>query len=163
MTKKTLNDDVEANETTTRVRPQRRKAYQPIRETQLDSALIELFARKGYDLKLVRWSIQGEEDYRYLNRRAQEGYEFVTKDEIPDHLLSGLRLEDTRTVNGMLTIGDLCLMKIDSELRQSRREYYRDVTEREIAAVDVHILSKKGFQTNGSRTKVSLREPSFQE
>ncbi len=167
MTKKTNTPVTEATEDegTGRTRAKRRKTYQPVRDTQLPVGLLQHFAKDGYDLKQVRWTLLGEEDYRYLNRRVNEGYEFVTKDEIPQEYLAAMRIENTRTApNGLVTMGDLCLMKIDSELRQSRRDHYRNVTENEIASVDIHVLGRKGgFNTSGSRSKVSLREPSFEE
>lgn len=164
MTKKPNTPEVsDVEETTERVRPQRRKTYTPVRETQLDQGLVDHFAKDGYAVKLIRWAIQGDEDDRYLARRQQEGYEFVSKDEVPAHFLKSMRIKDTRSAHGMLTMGDLCLMKVDQDLRQSRREHFRNQTENEIAAVDYHVMHKKGFHTAGSRSKVSLREPSFQE
>jgi hypothetical protein len=54
-------------------------------------------------------------------------------------------------------------MKIDSDLRNSRRKAYQEDTDREVASVDVHVLEKKGFRNLGSKSKILLREPRFQE
>ena len=64
---------------------------------------------------------------------------------------------------GCVTVGDLCLMKIDSDLRNSRRKFFQDETENHINAVDIHVLEKKGFRNLGTRTKVLTREPTFGE
>lgn len=144
-------------------RTPRKKVYERIRENKLPQELHDFFKRDNYDIKLVRWSLQGEEDYRYLNRREREGYEFVTEAEIPKALLNGLRVLNTKSRAGLVTVGDLCLMKIDCDLRNSRRRAYQEDTDREVSAVDIHVLEKKGFRNLGTKTKTVYREPSFQE
>lgn len=143
--------------------PKRKKVYERVRESALPDALREHFKKSGYDLKLVRWSLNGDEDYRYLNRREREGYEFVQVSELPDWYLKSVRSIDTKSRTGLITLGDLCIMKIDTDLRQSRRKFYQDEADREVDSVDVHVLEKKGFRNLGSKSKVMMREPSFAE
>lgn len=162
MSKKT--DNLETNqETTTRVRASRKKTYERVRESALDKELINYFNKEGWDLKLIRWAINGDEDYRYLNRREREGYEFVTSDEIPDKFKAGMNIIDTKNRKGLITMGDLVLMKVDSDLRNSRRKVYQQITDNEVASVDVNVLEKKhGLKNTGSRTKVYVgKEPGF--
>ncbi len=161
----TKNKDTTANTETAqgRVRPQRKKVYERIRESQIPEELVEHFKRDNYDLKLVRWSLNGEEDYRYLNRREREGYEFVSPEEIPQEFMRSMRVLDTKTQLGLVTVGDLCLMKVDSDLRNSRRKAYQEDTDREVNAVDVHVLEKKGFRNLGTKSKVYMKEPTFQD
>lgn len=147
----------------TRERPKRRKVYERVREAAIPQQIIDLFKKDNYDLKLVRWAINGEEDYRQLSRREQEGYEFVTQQELPQSYLNTLRLTSTQNRQGLVTTGDLCLMKIDSDLRNSRREVYQGVTDAQVNAVNANVLEKKGLRNLGSKSKVYLREPSFQE
>lgn len=161
MTKEPTKTEVAATET--RGRTARKKVYQKVRETAIPAELIEHFKKDNYDLKLVRWSINGDEDYRYLARRENEGYEFVTESELPKSFMNSVRIMQTKSHPGLVTVGDLCLMKIDSDLRNSRRQHYQSETDREVASVDVHVLEKKGFRNLGSRSKVMMREPTFQE
>ena len=141
----------------------RKKVYERVNESKLPEDLIEHFKRDNYDLKCIRWISQGEEDYRYLHRREREGYEFVTEQEIPKHLLQGLRVKNTKDRHGIITMGDLCLMKIDCDLRNSRRRAYQEDTDREVASVDINVLEKKGFKNLGTKSKTIFREPTFQE
>lgn len=157
----TTNEAAPAVETKGRVA--RKKVYERVRESTLPEALVEHFKRDNYDIKAVRWAIHGEEDYRYLNRREKEGYEFVTEQEIPRHMLSGLRSMNTKSRQGLITMGDLCLMKIDCDLRNSRRAAYQEDTDREMESVDIHVLEKKGFKNLGTKSRVMMREPTFQE
>lgn len=150
-------------ETAPRGRPPRRKVYERTRETKIPDEVIEMFAKRGYDLRLVRWTVNGVEDQRSLTRRENEGYEFVDAKELPAQYLKQLRLADTRSRNGLVTMGDLCLMKVDSDLRQSRRDYFSSEADAEVAAVDVHVLEKKGFRNLGTRSKVVMREPTFSD
>lgn len=150
-------------ETTTRERPQRKKTYERVRESQIPQDVQAKFNKEGYDLKFVRWSIAGEEDYRYLARREREGYEFVTKDELPANYLAALRVQDTKNRRGLVTLGDLVLMKVDQDLRNDRRRYFQGETDNEVASVDIHVLEKKGYSTRGSKSKVIMKEPTFQQ
>jgi len=157
MTKK-----IETTEATEKRKP-RKKVYERIREGVIPQELIEHFKKDNYDLRLIRYLIQGEEDYRYLYNREREGYEFVSESEIPKGVLQGLNIASTKNHQGLVTMGDLCLMKIDSDLRNSRRKFFQDETDRHVASVDIHVLEKKGFKNLGTSSKVMMREPTFQE
>lgn len=146
-----------------RKRERRKKVYERVREAQIPDNVRQYFADQGYDIKLVRWILAGEEQLSYLARRESEGYEFVNVEELPKDYARQLRIQDSRSRRGLVTVGDLCLMKIDSELRESRRDYYNAEADRQIAAHDIHVLEKKGFRNFGSRSKVLMREPTFRD
>jgi len=146
----------------TRERPKRRKVYERPSESEIPAEVTEYFAKDDYALRLVRWAIKGQEDFRYLNRRLQEGYEFVKAEELPDSYKRALRMRDTQVTKGLVTNGgDLCLMKIDSDLKRSREEYFANRAQQEQDAVNINVLGKKGLINAGSKSKVMLREPSF--
>ena len=168
--KKTSTIDTSKAETGTteefsRERPKRRKVYQRVEASGIPKEVIAKFAEDGYELRFVRWAVKGEVDYRSLNRREQEGYEFVKADELPKSYLHTMRVRDTGSVNGLVTNGeDVCLMKIDSDLRKSRQAFYAQRSQDEQDAVNINVLEKKGILRNtGTRSKVVLREPSFQD
>ena len=162
-----MTDIKKANTTqdtaSTKGRVPRKKVYERVIESELPADLVKHFKKDNYDLKLIRWSLLGEEDYRYLTRREKEGYEFVKADELPQSFLSSVRTIDTKGRQGMVIMGDLCLMKIDSDLRKSRTASYQDESDKQIAAVDINILEKKGFRNLGTRSKIMMKEPTFQE
>jgi len=145
-------------------RQPRRKVYQRFKESEIPQDVKDIFAKDGYDLRFIRWSIAGEMDNRKLALRQREGYEFVKANELPEDYKATLRIRDTQMTNGLVTNGgDLCLMKIDSDLRQSRIEYYQGVAQAQQDAVDVNVLEKKGLRNLGTRSKVMMKEPSFQD
>lgn len=161
--KEVIKSTKAAPEAETAGRPARKKVYQPVRQGTLPDNIKEFFKASNYDLKLIRWVIEGEEDYRYLHRREEEGYEFVTKEELPDWFMRSVKVMDTKSRPGLVMMGDLCLMKIDTDLRNSRRNFYQQKTDGEVASVDIHVLEKKGFRNLGTKSKVLMREPKFQE
>lgn len=146
-----------------RGRKPRKKVYERVKESAIPQELRDHFKLDNYDLRLCRWAINGEEDYRYLSRREKEGYEFVTMLELPEWYKMSVRAIDTKSRKGLITMGDLVLMKIDCDLRISRIADVNAATDEQIASVDVHVLEKKGFRNLGTKSKVMLREPSFQE
>lgn len=142
----------------------RRKTYERQETLTLPSELEAHFKKDNYELKLIRWALLGEEDYMYLHKMEKEGFEFVRKEEIPPQFTSLMREIDTKARPGLLTLGDLCLMKMDSDLRASRAKYFEDLTRQQLASVDVNVLEKKGYRNLGSRSRVIQgREPGFKE
>lgn len=158
---KTVSENTLQEDTGSRSRPKRRKTYERVREAEIPQYVRDLFRQDDYELKLIRWALNGEEDYRYLARRENEGYEFVSKDELPAEFLSSIREMDTRSRKGLVTMGDLCLMKVDVDLQKSRQDYFANVADQEVEAVNIHNITKKGLRDVGTKSKVMYREPSF--
>lgn len=146
-----------------RGRKPRKKVYQRAQETLTPDWLDAHFAKDDYELKWVRWAVQGNEDFKNLNYRLNEGFEFVTKDELPERFKGSYQIADSKSHPGLITVGDLCLMKIDKDLRKSMREYYDAVTAREVDAVSLRVLEKKGFRNLGSKNQTVHKEPKFQD
>lgn len=142
----------------------RKKTYERVRELHIPQELKQYFLADDYELRLERWALNGEEDYRNLYSREREGYEFVTIDEIPEEFRPMFVTVDTRQRKGLITINDLCLMKVDVDLRQARRDFYAQETENEVKASDVYTLFKQNkFKDLGTKSSISTKEPSFQE
>lgn len=153
--------DVEAPQT--RTRRERRKTYVRPTESDIPQSVANYFAKDDYELRWVRWSVNGEPSYKYLNHRELEGYEFVTVQELPKEYVRTLRIRDTQVTKGLVTNGaDLCLMKIDKDLRQSRREFLETKAQEQLDAVNNYV-KEKGLRTTGSRSSVVYREPVFRD
>lgn len=145
-------------------RPERKKTYERPRNTQIPEELQEHFRKTGYEVRPIRYIVAGVEELSYLANRESEGYEFVEVSELPEWYLKRVRQVDTKTRNGLITVGDCCLMKIDVNLRQSRRDFFAEVTEQENEAVDIHSYTKKNFRTAGSKRQTVIgREPSYRD
>lgn len=150
--------------TASKEKPKRKKVYERQLETDIPQYVRDLFFKDDYALTFIRWSLEGEEDYRYLSARENEGFEFVKASELPEEYLRSLRVMDARARKGMVISGDCVLMKVDVDLQRSRQEYYEDLTKQQQDAVDINVISKrKGFINTGSKRTVSHREPTFQD
>lgn len=174
MTRKTRKDSVKATETqkpegttsedssTTRSRVKRKTTYERIRETDIPQEVLQSFLAEGYSLRFVRHAIDGRPDYRYLARREQEGFEFVSQKEIPEWYLDVFRVEDDRHRKGMLVSGDVVLMKVPLEVVEDRRAFYARETNNLVNAVDINVMKNKGFVDLGTKSRVNYKEPGFQ-
>lgn len=146
-------------------RPERKKTYERVRRTQIPEELQDHFRKTGYEVRPIRYMVTGVEELSYLATRENEGYEFVTVQELPEWFLKSIRQVDTKTRQGLVTIGDTCLMKIDIDLRNSRRDFFADVTRQENDAVDEFTSGKKaGFRNIGSKKQTIVnREPTYRD
>lgn len=143
-----------------RKRPKRKTTYERVTETQIPKDVKDYFLKDDWELRWVRWTINGEEDYRNLGRRLNEGYEFVKESELPPEFLTRLRIINTGRNKGIVTSGDVCLMKADVNLVESRRQTFNKRTDLEVETADIFTLSrKKGFKDLGSKSKVTYKEP----
>lgn len=147
-----------------KVRPARKKVYEQVVATQIPQEIVDMFAKDEYELRWVRFNLGGEEDLKNLSKREREGYEFVTTDELPEYFLHSIKVFDGKGRQGLITSGDVCLMKVDVDLRKSRAAHFKNKTDQETRAADVwNITKKKGLIDTGSRSSVSTgKEPTFQ-
>lgn len=154
----------EMNVPENRSRDRRKTTYERVAETKIPKEVEQAFAKEGWDLKWVRFKMRGEEDYRNLAIRFQEGYEFVQPEELPQSYRNTLQIRDACNRKNLVTSGDCCLMRIDQELREDRRQTYMNITDQNVDAVDMNVISKKkGFKNLGSKSQVMTREPTFRD
>lgn len=141
----------------------RKKTYVRRDASEVPEYVQDHFRKKGYEVRFVRHKLAGGDDYRNLAKREQEGYEFVTSSEVPKEYMDTLRIDELRDRKDIVTQGDLCLMKVDVDLREDRRRYYENITAGQLSAVDANNLRKKGLDINQTRSKTVMREPSFRD
>lgn len=144
-----------------RKKPLRKKTYTRRLASVIPEWVQDEFRKNGYELKFVRFMLGGDEDYRNIAKREDEGYELVNSRELPQAYLDTLRIVDSKGRKGLVTYGDLCLMKVDVDLRNDRRRVYSEFTNQQLAAVDINVLEKKGFKNYGTHSKTVMREPTF--
>jgi hypothetical protein len=164
-TQTSVSDEATKNKdgvvTGNRGRAKRKVKYEEVRETEVPREVQEKFLKEGWSLRFIRYYINGEPDYRYLNRREREGFEFVQLDELPEWYRDAFTVEDDRKRTGLLLSGDVVLAKAPVELIEDRRRYINNKTTAIVNAVDVNVLQRKGFVDLGSRSTINNREPEF--
>lgn len=148
-----------------RKRPTRKVKYERIAQTTIPKDVKDMFLRDDWVLRWVRFQINGEEDYRGLGRRINEGFEFVTEKEVPQSFLARCQIQNTKNQKGLITSGDCVLMKADVNLIEDRKRYYEETTDREVSTADLFNLTRnKGFKDLGMKSKITYKEPtSFQD
>jgi len=122
----------------TRKTTSRKKQYVPPNMLEIPQEVQYHFKKDGYKLRWVRQSLQGKDDAKNLVKRQREGWEWVQKDEIPESLQNDFEIGTGRT-EGAIVNNDLVLAKIPVEIAESRQEYYEDMANSQVDAVDQYL------------------------
>jgi hypothetical protein len=164
-----LNTNIQISEEddAPRGRAKRKTTYRRVIATQIPDDVKEAFLKDDWGLRFVRFSIHGQVDEKNLSARLQNGYEFVTVDDLKkkgvEWYLQNFRMENTRQHSGVLVSGDTVLMKADVNLQASRTAMYQEISKRELDSADMAVVAKKkGFKDFGSRSHSTTSEPKFQ-
>ena len=120
----------------------------------------------GYEYRWVRLQVGDEADNTNVYSRTRQNYEFVTAEEFPDFEADVVR--DGRH-KGVIRSGDLILMKVPTEIAEQRREYYDNLSKRQMAAVNQELYQNdskvmpiinesRSSVTQGTNTKVEFED-----
>jgi hypothetical protein len=152
-------------ETPSRQRPRHKATktvYEAKRGSHIPQELKDDFAKDGWHLRMCRWFLGGEEDFRYLATRENTGYEFVKVSELPEWYLKSVKIRNLADHQGVVTIGDMVLMKCSLELAESRRAYYEEKTEELASSMDTLRATKDlGHSQMQPSRKVINRQVDF--
>ncbi len=91
-------------------------------------------ARDGYEQRWIRISIRGEDDPRNVNMRMREGWRPRDITTIGDEWQILAVRADAK--GGHFVVDDLMLCEMPMELFQARQDYYSELTESQMAAVE---------------------------
>ena len=114
-----------------RVEKTRRKPWQP------PSSLDAPKPPPGYKYRWIRESILGREDKTNMSKRIREGFEPVRAETHPE--FQGPTIEDGKHA-GVIGVGGLILAKIDEEIVAEREEYFQEMTDASMQAVDSELM-----------------------
>ena len=124
------------------------------------------FDSEGMALRWIRISIKGTDDISNVGKKLQEGWVFVTPDEVPEMSITSFVREDGR-YQGTVCRGDLALAKMPSDLAESRQEFYEQKSREAVGAVNAQLMRNSDSRmpiSNTSRSRVTTgKQPSFQE
>lgn len=108
--------------------------YKPPSSLDIPEEVAEIFDKLGFHLRWVRFMINGQEDVQNVTKRLREGYTFINKIDIPDHVKDWFESNKIRTYNQAICVGDLALAKIEKYKAQARRDYTQGLSERQVKA-----------------------------
>ena len=109
----------------------RRKPWQP------PSSLDAPKPPPGYKYRWIRESILGQDDKTNMSKRIREGFEPVRAETHPE--FQGPTVEDGKHA-GVIGVGGLILAKIDESIVDERKEYFQEMNDASMQAVDSELM-----------------------
>jgi len=116
--------------------------------------------------RFKRITLKGQDDFKYIGKKMQEGWKFVDIKEVPE-------IEQTSVVkmngrySGAVCRGDIALGKIPTRLFESRSEFYKNKSDQLMDAVNSQLMRGNNSSmpiSNSSKTTVTKgRQPNFQK
>lgn len=132
MAKDDLNNSVrETRAAQSRDRNVRNKPWQP------PSVLDAPDAPEGYVYRWIRESMVGNDDKANMSKRIREGWEPVRAEDHPE--FEAPTVDDGKHA-GVIGVGGLILAKMPMETVQERRDYYADLANAQMQAVDNNLM-----------------------
>jgi|TARA_R110002051_G_scaffold106728_1_gene179755 hypothetical protein len=123
------------------------------------------FDSEGMALRWIRISIKGTDDISNVGKKLQEGWVFVTPDEVPEMSITSFVREDGR-YQGTVCRGDLALAKMPAGKVSAKRKFYENKADNMMQAVNAQLMNSSDSRmpiSNNSKTTVTKgRRPDFQ-
>ena len=151
----------EANE-----RAQTEYVFEEPSQTQIPKGVEEKFKNSGMTLGWLRIDLKGNEDYQNIGKKQQQGWEFVTPEEVPEMGATSVVRKEGRYA-GVVCRGDLALGKIPTFKLDAKKAHYLKKSHEMMDAVNQQLMSQSNSQapiSNTSKSSVTKgRRPSFQD
>ena len=123
------------------------------------------FDSEGMALRWIRISIKGTDDISNVGKKLQEGWVFVTPDEVPEMSITSFVREDGR-YQGTVCRGDLALAKMPAGKVSAKRKFYENKSDNMMQAVNAQLMnssdSRMPISNNCKTTVTKGRRPDFQ-
>lgn len=128
--------------------------------------ITDRFSEQGMKLRWIRISLKGQDDYKNIGKKFQEGWQFVTIDEVPEMQHSSI-VKDSGRYEGTVCRGDLALAKMPIAKAESRQRHFENVSREMVDAVNAQLMNSNDSRMpirNNSKTQVTKgRTPKFQD
>lgn len=137
---------------TTRESQSRKKVWKPPAKLETPTP------PEGYKYRLVRRTLRGVEEKENVLGRMAQHYEPVKPEELGSRGTDYQTLEDGKHA-GVVTVGDLMLMKVPVEVAEQREEHYATINRRMQNAVDNDLMKENTKAmpiTSNRKTTVEL-------
>ena len=132
----------------------------------IPDAVLQRFTNENMTLGWLRMTLKGKDDVKHIGKKLQEGWEFVSKDEVPE-LGSTSVVRDEGRYAGAICRGDIALGKIPTRIYKARSEHYRKKSDQLMDAVNSQLMRGNNSRmpiSNTSKTQtIKGRTPRFQE
>mgnify|MGYP006400240309 FL=1 len=124
------------------------------------------FDNEGMSLRWLRILLKGQDDITNVGKKQQEGWVFVTPDEVPEMAVTSFVREEGRYL-GAVCRGDLALAKMPTGKVKARKRFYEKKANDMMDAVNAQLMKSSDSRmpiTNSSKSVTTRgRQPSFQD
>jgi hypothetical protein len=124
------------------------------------------FDNEEMSLRWIRISVKGVDDIMNVGKKQQEGWVFVTPDEVPEMAITSFVREEGRYL-GAVCRGDLALAKKPIAKVRARQKFYEKKANEQMDAVNAQLMKNSDSRMPISNTSKSVttrgRQPSFQD
>ena len=123
------------------------------------------FDSEDMSLRCIRISVKGQDDITNVGKNQQQGWVFVTPDEVPEMAVTSFVRDEGRYL-GTVCRGDLALAKMPVGKVKARRKFYEGKANDMMDAVNAQLMKNSDSRMPISNTSKSVttrgRRPSFQ-
>lgn len=95
----------------------------------------------GTTFRWIRSDILGQADKTNISKRFREGFVPVKAEDLPSG--HGLPVVDEGRHSGVIGVGGLILCKIDNKIVEQRRQYYKNMTDNQMRAVENDLMREE--------------------
>ena len=124
------------------------------------------FDAEDMSLRWIRISVRGVDDITNVGKNQQQGWVFVTPDEVPEMAVTSFVREEGRYL-GAVCRGDVALAKKPVAKVKARREFYEKKANDMMDAVNAQLMKSSDSRMPISNTSKSVttrgKQPSFQD
>ena len=95
----------------------------------------------GKTFRWIRSDILGQPDKTNISKRFNEGFKPVTAESFPNG--HGLPVVDEGRHSGVIGVGGLILCEIDNKILEQRRNYYKNMTDNQMRAIENDLMREE--------------------
>jgi hypothetical protein len=132
----------------------------------IPDSVIDRFKDEGMVLRWIRITINGQDDYKNVGDRQNDGWTFVEPNDVPEMMVNS-RIVDEGRFEGCVVRGDVALAKASAKRMQSRQEYYQNRSRTMMDNVNAQLMNQSNSAMpihNNSKSSVTRgRTPSFND
>ena len=132
----------------------------------IPDSVIDRFKDQGLVLRWVRIMINGQDDYKNVGDRQNDGWSFVEPNDVPE-MMANSRVVDEGRFEGCVVRGDVALAKASAKRMQSRQEFYENRSRTMMDNVNAQLMRQSNSAMpihNTSKSSVTKgRTPSFND
>lgn len=132
----------------------------------IPDSVIDRFKDEGMVLRWIRITVNGQDDYKNVGDRQNDGWTFVEPNDVPEMMVNS-RIVDEGRFEGCVVRGDVALAKASAKRMQSRQEYYQNRSRTMMDNVNAQLMNQSNSAMpihNNSKSSVTRgRTPSFND